>query len=70
MKFIIGFTSDFARLERPDLVEAAQMKYTYLLQRYLKYKYGAEANARFSAGIMMASLAREATEIERTRLPI
>ena len=70
MKFIIGFCPDFAKLERPEQVEAVQMKYNAHLQKYLKYKYGPEANARFSAGIMMAALAREANEIERTRLPV
>ena len=46
-KLIIAFCTDFVELERPDIVQKVQTRYAYLLQRYLKYKYGEQGNARY-----------------------
>ena len=67
MKVILAFSPDFIELERPDLVESVQLRYTMLLQKYLKFKYGADANRRFAKGLMMASYAREAHEIHERK---
>lgn len=64
MRMIMAFDTDSVKLERPDLVMKAQLRFAFLLQRYLKSKYGLnEANKRFGNGIMMTAYAREAAEI-------
>ena len=63
IKVILAFNTDFVTLERPDVVSKIQVKYALLLQKYLRFKYGSDANRRFGEGLMMASYAREANEI-------
>ena len=72
MKLLIAFNTDAAPdLERPDLVHRVQSRYAYLLQRYLKFKYRrGDAGARFNEGLRMASYAREAVEIQKSRISL
>ena len=41
-----------------------------MLHRYLKYKYREKYNTYFAKGLMISSLAREAKEIRKHRLPV
>jgi hypothetical protein len=70
LNLIIAFTPDYVQLRRRDVVERNQLKYVILLQKYLKFKYGAASNAKFAQGLMMTSYAREVDLIQKRRLPV
>ena len=70
MKLIIGFSPDFLTLERRDIVEGAQIRYTHMLHKYLKYKFGENANRRMDKALKIVSLAREANEIHSRKPPV
>lgn len=69
VKLMIGFNADFLTLERRDIVEGAQLRYTQMLQRYLKHKFGEGANKKFSKALEVVAMAREASEIVDRKLP-
>ena len=69
MKLIIGFSPDFLNLERRDLVESIQIRYMHMLHRYLKYKFGEGANKRLNRALEIATMAREAYEIDSRKQP-
>jgi hypothetical protein len=60
----------FPQVDNVDDVSRLQDQYLIMLHRYLKYKYQWEANSKLAKGIMISSLAREAQEIRRQRLPV
>ena len=73
MSAILTFSTDgiISKLARPDVVERIQAYYLTMLHRYLKYRYGYnEAMNRLARGMQITSMAREAKEICKTRLPI
>ena len=70
MKLIIAFSTETCSLERADIVEAAQLRYVGLLQKYLGHKYGKEANQRLANGLMITSYARQVYDIQKKRLPV
>ena len=73
MSAILAFSTDgiISKLSRPDVVERVQAYYLTMLHRYLKYRYGYnEAMNRLARGMQITSMAREAKEICKTRLPI
>jgi len=73
MSAILVFSSEgiTSKLKRPDIVDRIQEYYLTMLHRYLKYRYGHdEAMTRLARGIQITSMAREAKEICKTRLPV
>ena len=73
MSAILVFSTDgiTSKLSRPDIVDQIQEYYLTMLHRYLKYRYGQdEAMNRLARGMAITSMAREANEICKTRLPI
>ncbi len=69
---VVAFNSDFIELRRRDIVEGLQMRYLNLMRNYLKAKCNdrMQANARFVEAMQVISYAREASEIQRRRLPV
>jgi hypothetical protein len=71
MGMVMLFSTDNVQLQNPKAVEAVQNKYTLLLLRYLKTKFGQErAMTHFCNGMAMVSLAREAYGLRSKRLPV
>ena len=67
---IILLSTDQVQVGNGSEISKLQDQYLTMLHRYLKYKYQRAANAKLAKGIMITSLAREALEIRKHRLPI
>ena len=69
---ILLSTEDLPHLDQDkrSRIEAVQLKYTLLFQRYLKFAHPQDAGAKFLGGLMLIHQSGQLSQLTCQRLPI